>query len=180
MSGKWPELLKEIAPNVKQAAVIWDTTIAAGAGQLRAIEAVAPSIGIDLRPIAVPDSGDIERAVTEFARIPNGSLFVTGSARTPVYRNLFIALAARHRLPAVYFQGSFVKHGGLMSSRIDLVEHFGHAAAYVDRILKGEKPADLPVQGPIKYELLINLKTGKTLGLTIPPPLLARADEVIE
>jgi len=179
MSGKWLELLKEMSPNVTQAAIIRDTTIAAGAGQLRAIEAVAPSMGIELRSVAVPDAGEIERALTEFARMPNGSLIVTGSASTLVHRNLIIALAARHRLPAVYFQSSFVEHGGLMSYGIDLVEHFGHAAAYIDRILKGEKPADLPVQAPINYELVINQQTAKT-GLTVPPSLLARADKVIE
>jgi len=180
MSGKWLELLKEISPNVTRAAVIRDTMIDAGAGQLRAIEAVAPSMSVELHPVAASDAGEIEHAITEFARMPNGSLVVTGSARTLVYRNLIIALAARHRLPAVYFQSSFVEHGGLMSYGIDLVEHFGHAAAYVDRILKGERPADLPVQTPTKYELAINQQTAKTLGLTIPPALSARADRVIE
>ena len=180
MSGKWLELLKEVSPNVTRAAVIRDTTIAAGAGQLRAIETVAPSMGIELHPIAVPDAGEIDRAITEFARMPNGSLIVTGSARTLVHRNLIIAQAARHRLPAIYFQSSFVEHGGLMSYGIDLVEHFGHAAAYVDRILKGEKAADLPVQTPTKYELAINQQTAKTLGLTMPPALLVRADRVVE
>ena len=180
MCGKWPELLKEIAPNVTRAAIIQDTTIAAGTGQLRAIEAAAPSFGIELRSIAVPDARAIERDVTEFARGSSGSLIVTGSARTLVYRNLIIALAARHRLPAVYFQSSFVEHGGLMSYGVDLVAHFEQAAAYVDRVLKGEKPADLPVQAPTKFEMVINLKTAKGLGLDIPPSLLSTADEVIE
>ena len=180
MSGKWLELLKEIAPSVTRVAVIWDTTIAAGSGQLGAIEAVAPSFGMELRPVAARDAGEIEHAIEEFARSANGSLIVTGSARALVNRDPIIALAARHLLPAVYFQRSFVDHGGLMSYGIDLVEHFGRAATYVDRVLKGEKPADLPVQAPTRYELVINLKTAKTLGLTMPPVLLARADEVIE
>jgi putative ABC transport system substrate-binding protein len=177
MSGKWLELLKEMSSNVTRAAIIRDTTISAGAGQVRAIEAVAPSMGIELRPVAVRDTGEIERDLTEFARMPNGSLIVTGSARTLVHRNLIIALAARHRLPAVYFQSSFIEHGGLMSYGIDLVEHFGHAAAYVDRILKDEKPADLPVQAPTKYELAINQQTAKTLGLTVPPSRMAHSDQ---
>ena len=180
MSGKWLELLKEISPHVKWAAVILDTAIAAGAGQLRAIEAFAPSMGIELRPVAALDAGEIERAITEFARMRNGSLIVTGSARTLVYRNVIIALAARHGLPAVYFQSAFVEHGGLMSYGIDLVQHFGQAASYVDRILKGEKPENLPVQAPTKYQMVINQQTAKTLGLTLPPSLLARADKLIE
>ncbi len=179
-SGKWLELLKEIAPRVTRAAVIRDPAIAAGSGQLGAIQAVASSLGVEVSPINVRDATEIERAVTAFARFPNGGLIVTGSGLAFVHRNPLVTLATRHKLPAVYFERYFVAGGGLISYGADLVDEFRRSAAYVDRILKGEKPADLPVQAPTKYELVINLKTAKALGLTVPLALLARADEVIE
>ena len=179
-SGKWLELLKEIAPGVTRAAVLRDPAIAAGIGQFGAIQAVAPSLGVEVSPVNVRDAGEIERAVTAFARSSNGGLIVTGSALAVVHRELIVTLAARHKLPAVYFERFFVASGGLISYGPDLVDQYRRAAGYVDRILKGEKPADLPVQAPTKYELVINLKTAKALGLTVPPSLLARADEVIE
>ena len=180
LGGKWPELLKEIAPGVTRAAVLRESDIAAGPGQLGAIQAVAPSLGLELRPVDVRDEGDIERAITAFARSSNGGLIVTGSPAATARRDLIIALAARHRLPAIYPLRVFVTGGGLISYGPDFVDQFRRAAAYVDRILKGEKPADLPVQEPTTYELVINLKTAKVLGLTVPPSLLARTDEVIE
>jgi putative tryptophan/tyrosine transport system substrate-binding protein len=180
ISGKWLELLKEIAPHVTRAAVIRDPTIAAGAGQLGAIQSVAPSLGVDLRPLGVRDAGEIERAITAFAHSPNGGLIVTGSALAVVHRELITTLAARYRLPAVYTLPLMANAGGLISYGPDSIDPYRRAAGYVDRILKGEKPADLPVQAPTKYELVINLKTAKTLGLEVPPTLLARADEVIE
>ena len=180
MSGKWLELLKEIAPGVTRAAVLRDPAIAAGIGQFGAIQSVAPSLGVEVSPVDVRDAGEIERAVAAFARAPNGGLIVTASALAIVHRDLIITLAARHKLPAVYFARYFVTGGGLISYGPDLVDQYRRAAGYVDRILKGEKPADLPVQAPTKYELVINLKTAKALGLDVPPTLLARADEVIE
>ena len=180
MSGKWLELLKEIAPGVTRAAVLRDPAIPSGIGQFAAIQAVAPSLGVEVSPVNVRDAGEIERAVTAFARSPNGGLIVTASALACVHRDLIITLAARHKLPAVYSERFFVAAGGLISYGPDLVDQYRRAAGYVDRILKGEKPADLPVQAPTKYELVINLKTAKALGLTVPPTLLARADEVIE
>ena len=180
MSGKWLELLKEIAPRVTRAAVLRDPAIAAGIGQFGAIQAVAPSFGVEVSPVDVRDAGEIERAVAAFARCSNGGLIVTASALAIVHRDLIIALAARHRLPAVYFARYFVTGGGLISYGPDFIDQYRRAAGYVDRILKGEKPADLPVQAPTKYELVINLKTAKALGLDVPPTLLARADEVIE
>jgi putative ABC transport system substrate-binding protein len=180
ISGKWLELLKEIAPHVTRAAVIRDPAIAAGLGLWGAIQSVAPSLGVELRPLGVRDAGEIERGVTAFARSSNGGLIVTGSTLATVHRELITTLAARYRLPAVYPQRSFVTVGGLISYGPDLIDPFRQAAGYVDRILKGEKPADLPVQAPTKYELAINLKTAKALGLDVPPTLLARADEVIE
>ena len=180
MSGKWLELLKQIAPGVTRAAVLRDPAIAAGIGQFGAIQAVAPSLGVEVSPVNVRDAGEIERAVAAFARAPNGGLIVTASALAIVHRDLIIALAARHKLPAVYSDRFFVTAGGLISYGPDLVDQYRRAAGYVDRILKGEKPADLPVQAPTKYELVINLKTAKALGLDVPPTLLARADEVIE
>jgi putative ABC transport system substrate-binding protein len=180
LSAKWPELLKEVAPAVTRAAVLWDPTIAPGIGQFAIIQSVAPSIGMDLTPVNVRDATEIERGVAEFARFPNGGLIVTGSALTVVQRDLIVGLAARHKLPAVYFQRQFVDGGGLVSYGSNWVDQFRRAAAYVDRILRGEKPADLPVQAPTKYELIINLKTAKALGLMLPTPLLARADEIIE
>jgi putative ABC transport system substrate-binding protein len=180
MSGKWLELLKQIAPGVTRAAVLRDPAIASGIGQFGAVQAVAPSLRVELSPVDVRDAPEIERAVTAFAGIENGGLVVTASPSGTVHRELIIALAARHKLPAVYFQRFYVASGGLMSYGPDLLDQYGRAAGYVDRILKGEKPADLPVQAPTKYELVVNLKTAKALGLTVPPSLLARADEVIE
>ena len=180
LGGKWLELLKQIAPQVARVAVLRDPTMPSGSGQLGSIQTVAPSFGVELRPVDVRDADEIERAVTAFARSPNGGLILTGSGPSLVHRDLIITLAARHRLPAVYFDHSSVAAGGLISYGPDIVNLFRQAAGYVDRILKGEKPADLPVQAPIKYELVINLKTAKALGIEIPPMLLARADEVIE
>jgi ABC-type uncharacterized transport system substrate-binding protein len=179
ISGKWLELLKEIAPRVTRAAVIRELAIA-GTGQLGAIQSVAPSLGVELFPIGVRDAGEIERAVMAFSRGSNGGLIVTGSPSTLVHRHQIITLAARHLLPAVYPYRYFVASGGLVSYGPDVIDQFRSAASYVDRILKGEKPADLPVQAPTKYELVVNAKTAKQLGLEIPPTLLARADEVIE
>jgi len=180
ISGKWLELLKEIAPHVTRAAVIRDPAIAAGLGLWGAIQSVAPSLGVELRPLGVRDAGEIERVVTAFARSSNGGLIVTGSTLAVVHRELITTLAARYRLPAVYPQRSFVTVGGLISYGPDSIDPYRQAAGYVDRILKGEKPADLPVQAPTKFEFVINLKTAKALGLDVPPTLLARADEVIE
>ena len=180
ISSKWLELLKELAPLVKRAAVLRDTTIAAGAGQLGAMQSVAPSLGIELRPIGVRDDGEIERAVTAFAREANGGLIVTAGAGVAAKRALIIKLAARHRLPAVYPFRYYVAGGGLLSYGTHNIDQYRRAAGYVDRILKGEKPADLPVQAPVKYELVVNLKTAKALGLELPASVLARADEVIE
>ena len=180
MSGKWLELLKEIAPRVTRAAILRDPTLPAGIGQLGAIQAVAPSLQMETTPVDVRDAGEIERAIADFARIPNSGLVVPTSPAAMVNRKPIITLAAQHRLPAVYYLSTFVKDGGLISYGPDAVAQYRQAAGYIDRILKGEKPADLPVQAPTKYELVINLKTAKTLGLTIPPSVLARADEVIE
>ena len=179
-SAKWLELLKQIAPGVTRAAVLRDPAIPAGIGQFGAIQSVAPSFGVEVSPVNVRDAGEIERAVTAFARSSNGGLIVTASALASVHRDLIITLAARHKLPAVYSERYFVTGGGLISYGPDFVDQYRRAAGYVDRILKGEKPADLPVQAPTKYELVINLKTAKALGLDVPPTLLARADEVIE
>jgi putative ABC transport system substrate-binding protein len=180
ISGKWLELLKEIAPGITRAAVLRDAAITAGIGQFAIIQSVAPSLGVELSPIDLRDAGEIERAVAAFARSPNGGMIVTGSALTVHYRDLIVALARRYKLPAVYHRRFMVAGGGLMSYGADLVDQFRRAAAYVDRILNGEKPADLPVQAPTKYELVFSLKTAKALGITVPPTLLARADEVIE
>ena len=180
LSGKWLELLKQIAPDVRRAAVLRDPTITAGIGQFAVIQSVARSVGVDVSPVSVRDAGEIERAVTAFARFPHGGLVATASALTVVHRDLIVTLAARHRLPAVYPRRLYVTDGGLVSYGADVVDQFRRTAQYVDRILKGEKPADLPVQVPSKYELVINLKTAKALGLDIPPTVLARADEVIE
>jgi len=180
LSAKWLELLKEIAPRVTRAAVLRDPAISSGLGQFGAIQAVAPSLGLDVSPVDVRDVRAIERAVGAIARQPNGGLIVTGSASAVIHRDLIITLAAQHKLPAVYFQRHFVASGGLISYGADLIDEYRLAAGYVDRILKGEKPADLPVQNPTKYELVINLKTAKALGLDVPPMLLARADEVME
>jgi putative ABC transport system substrate-binding protein len=180
LSGKWLELLKEIAPGLTRVAVLRDTATTAGQGQVGAIQAVAPSFGLEVTPVNVRDTGEIERAVTAFARSPNAGLVVTGSALTLFHRDLIITLAARYKLPTVYFQRIFVASGGLISYGVDVIDQYRRAAGYVDRILKGEKPADLPVQAPTKFELVINLKTAKALGLDVPTTLLARADEVIE
>jgi putative ABC transport system substrate-binding protein len=180
MSGKWLELLKEIAPGVKRVAVLRDAAIASGTGQWGAIQSVAPSFGVELTALNMRDAQEIERVVTAFAQFPSGGLIVAGSALATVHRDLIIGLAARHRLPAVYANRFSVTGGGLMSYGPDSVDPYRRAAAYVDRILKGEKPADLPVQAPTKYELVINMKTAKALGLEVPATLLARADEVIE
>jgi putative tryptophan/tyrosine transport system substrate-binding protein len=179
-SGKWLQLLKEIAPNVTRAAVLRDDTSSAGIGQWAGIQAGASSLGVDLRPIGMSDVATIERTINAFARDPNGGLIVTESGPAIVHREEIVALAARYRLPAVYGQRFFVTGGGLISYGHDTIEPYRRAAGYVDRILKGEKPADLPVQSPTKYQLAINLKTAKALGLTVPQSILSRADEVIE
>ena len=180
LSGKWLELLKEIVPRIVRVAVLRDSTIAAGPAQFAAIQAVAPSLGMELRPVDLRDAGEIEHAITAFAQGANGGLIVTGSASATTHGNLIVALAARRKLPAVYYARYYVTGGGLISYGPDFSDHYRRAAGYVDRILKGEKPADLPVQAPTKYELVINMKTARALGLEIPPTLLARADEVIE
>jgi putative ABC transport system substrate-binding protein len=180
IGAKWLELLKEIAPSAKRVAVIRDADIASGIGQWGAIQTAAPSFGVELNPINVRDADEIERALATFARSPNVGVILTGSALAAVHRDLIIALAARHKLPAVYYERNYAVAGGLLAYGPDFVNQYRRAAGYVDRILKGEKPADLPVQAPTKYELVINLKTAKALGLTVPDTLLARADEVIE
>jgi putative ABC transport system substrate-binding protein len=180
LSGKWLELLKEVAPGVKRAVVPRDAANSLGIGQFSAIQAVAPSLGIEVNAINVRDAGEIERAVAAFARSPNGGLVVTTSTNATVHHDLIITLAARHKLPAVYGDRFSVTGGGLISYASDFVDQYRRAASYVDRILKGEKAADLPVQAPTKYELVINMKTARSLGLEIPASVLARADEVIE
>jgi putative ABC transport system substrate-binding protein len=180
LTAKWPELLKEIAPGVKRAAILRDTASTSGIGQFAVIQYVAPAVGVEVSPIDLRDPGEIERAVTAFARSPDGGLILTAGALSAVNRDLVIRLAAQHKLPAVYSNGDFVTAGALISYGPNFVDQYRRAAAYVDRILKGEKPADMPVQAPTKYELVINLKTAKTLGLTVPSTLIARADEVIE
>jgi putative ABC transport system substrate-binding protein len=180
LSGKWLELLKQIAPGVTRVAVLRDPEISGGTGQFGAIQSVAPSFGVELSPINVRDAGEIERAIAAFARSSNGGLILTASGLAMVHRDLIIALAARHKLPTIYYYRIFVSAGGLVSYGPDPHNQYRLAASYVDRILKGEKPADLPVQAPTKLELAINLTTAKALGLTVPPTLLARADEVIE
>jgi putative tryptophan/tyrosine transport system substrate-binding protein len=180
LSGKWVELLKEVVPPVKRVAVLRDSAIGSGTGQLAAIQAVAPSFGIELSPIGVHDAGEIERSVTAFARIPNGSLIVTASTLALVHRELIISLAARYSLPAVYGDRTFVRAGGLISYGPNRIDPYRRAAEYVDRILRGEKPSDLPVQAPTKYELVVNLKTAQAFNLAMPQSVLTRADEVIE
>jgi putative tryptophan/tyrosine transport system substrate-binding protein len=180
LSGKWLELLKQVAPSTTRAAVIRDQATAGGIGQFAVLQSVAPSVGIEVVPINARDAGEIERAIVAFSRAPNRGLIVTASVAVNVHRNLIVALAARHRLPAAYPRRFWVDQGGLVSYGPDVVTSSRLAAGYVDRILKGEKPADLPVQAPTKYELVINLKTAKALGLDVPQSLLARADEVIE
>jgi putative ABC transport system substrate-binding protein len=180
LSGKWLEVLKQLAPTVTRAAVLRDPAISSGIGQFAVIQSVAPSAGVEVRPVNVRDAAEMESAIMAFARSPKGGLIVTSSALSAVHRDVIIALAARYNLPAVYYRRYFVTSGGLISYGYDLVDQYRRAAGYVDRILKGEKPADLPVQAPTKYELVINLKTAKALGLEVPGTLLARADEVIE
>jgi ABC-type uncharacterized transport system substrate-binding protein len=180
ISAKWLELLKEIAPRVTRAAVIRDAAIASGTGQWGALQSVAPSFGVELSPVNMSDAGEIERAVAAFVRSPNGGMILTASTLAVIHRELIITLAARYRLPVVYWNRFYVTAGGLISYGPDSIDPHRRAAGYVDRILKGEKPADLPVQAPTKYELAINLKTAKTLGLDVPTSLIARANEVIE
>jgi putative ABC transport system substrate-binding protein len=180
ISGKWLELLKEVAPQVTRAAILRDLALSQGSGQLGAIQAVAPSLSVELSPVSVGDAGALERAVAAFGRSANGGLIVTPSPWVIIHRDLIIALAARYKLPAVYSVRFFITSGGLISYGPNSIDPFRRAAAYVDRILKGEKPADLPVQAPTKYELVVNLKTAKMIGLEVPTTVLARADEVIE
>jgi putative ABC transport system substrate-binding protein len=178
--GKRLELLKQIAPNVMRAAVLRDATQGSGTAQFAAIQALAPSLKMEVTPINIRDAGEIERGVAAFARSSNGGLIATAANTTTIHRDLIIMLAAQHKLPAVYSERLFVADGGLISYGFSVTEQYRKAAGYVDRTLRGEKPADLPVQAPIKYDLVINLKTAKALGLEVPPTLLARADEVIE
>jgi ABC-type uncharacterized transport system substrate-binding protein len=180
LCGKWLELLKEIAPGVTRAAVLRDPAIAAGIGQFAVIQSVAPSIGVDVSPVNLGDAAEIEREIAAFAQSPNGGLISTASALLAVHRDLIIKLAAQHKLPSIYQERSYVAAGGLISYGPNFLDQFRRAAGYVDRILKGEKPADLPVQAPTKYELVINLKTAKALGLAVPSSVRARADAVIE
>jgi putative ABC transport system substrate-binding protein len=179
-SGKWLELLKQIAPEVTRAAVLRDTALASGTSQFAAIQAVAPSLRVEVSPVNMRDAGEIEGAVTAFARSPNGGLIVPAGGSAQLHRNLIITLAARHKLPAVYYERFFVAAGGLISYGADQIDQFRRAAGYVDRILKGEKPADLPVQAPTRYVTVLNMKTAKSLGLDVPATVLVRADEVIE
>jgi len=180
LTGKWLELLKQVAPGVMRVAVLRDPAITAGIGQFAVIQSVAPSVGVEVSPINISDLAEVEHAIAEFARETNGGLIVTASARGVTHRELIVMLAARYKLPAVYSVRDFVASGGLISYGANFLDQYRLAASYVDRILRGEKPADLPVQAPTKYELVINLKTAKALGLTVPQSLLARADEVIE
>ena len=180
LSGKWLELLKEIVPGVTRAAVLRDPAVPAGIGQFAVIQSVAPSLGVEVTPIDVQDPAEIERDVTAFARSGNSGLIVTSSTKALVNLKLIVSLAARLKLPAIYAQHEFVAGGGLISYAANFLVQFRAAAGYVDRILKGEKPGDMPVQAPAKYETVINLKTAKALGLEVPPTLHARADEVIE
>ena len=180
MSGKWLELLKQIAPDVTRAAIIRDPAQVSGGGQLGAIQAVAPFFKVEVIPLGVRNADEIDRSVTTFARQPKGGLIVTTSALAQIHRDLIVGLAARHRLPAIYPYRLFATSGGLLSYGPSIVDQYRCAASYVDRILKGEKPGELPVQNPTKYELTINLKTAKALGLDVPPSVLVRADEVIE
>jgi putative tryptophan/tyrosine transport system substrate-binding protein len=180
LSGKWLELLKEIAPGVTRAAVLRDAATSAGIGQFAVIQSVAPLVGVDVTPVNTRDAAEIERAIAAFSRFANGGLIVTAGPLSSVHRDLIITLATRHKLPAVYVERYYVAGGGLISYGPNILDEFRPAAGYVDRILKGEKPADLPVQAPTKYELAVNLKTAKVLGLPVPQSILARADNVIE
>jgi putative tryptophan/tyrosine transport system substrate-binding protein len=180
IAGKWLEMLKEIAPGMTRVAVLRDPAITAGTGQWGAVQSAAQALRVEISPINLREAGEIERSITSFAQTPNGGMIITGSALSVTHRALIISLAARHRLPAIYFEQFFVKDGGLMSYGPNLVDQYRQAATYVDRILKGEKPADLPVQTPTKYDLAINLKTAKALGLTVPNTLLVSAEQVFE
>jgi len=180
MGAKWLELLKEIAPNVTRVAVLRDPAIAAGTGQFGAIQSVAPTLGVELTPVNLRDPSEIERAISAFAQSSNGGLIVTAAPIATVHRDLIVTLAARHKLCAVYNLRSYVTAGGLISYGTDIYDLYRRAAGYIDRVLKGEKPADLPVQAPTKFEMAINMKTAKALGITMPASLVTRADEVIE
>jgi putative ABC transport system substrate-binding protein len=180
MGAKWLELLKEIAPNVTRAAVLRDPAIAAGIGQFGAIQSVAPSLGVELTPVNVRDPGEIERAISAFASSSNGGLIVTAAPIALAHRDLIVTLATRHKLCAIYNLRSYITAGGLISYGTDVYDLYRRAAGYIDRVLKGEKPSDLPVQAPVKFETVINMKTAKALGITMPASLLTRADEVIE
>jgi putative ABC transport system substrate-binding protein len=180
LSGKWLELLKEVAPGLRRAAVLREAALPAGIGQFAVIQAVAPSLGVDVRPIGLQDPAEIERGIAAFARTGDGGLIVTAGPSPVVHRELIIRLAAQYKVPAIYIERFFAAAGGLLSYGPDFVDQTRQAATYVSRILKGERPADLPVQAPTKYHLVVNLKTAKMLGLDLPPSLLARADEVIE
>jgi len=180
IAGKWLELLKQIAPDATRAAVLRDAAITAGIGQWAAIQAVAPALNMQVVPVNLQSATEIDQAIAEFARTSNGGLIVTGSGLSVIHLNLIVKLAARHKLPAVYYERSFTAAGGLISYGADLVDQYRQAAGYIDRVLKGEKPSDLPVQAPTKYETIINLKTAKALGLIVPQSLLASATEVIE
>jgi len=180
LSGKWLELLKEIVPGVARVAVLRDATQGSGTTQLAVIQALAPSLRLEVVAVNLRDAGEIERAVVAFGRAPNGGLIVTAGAAALAHRKLIITLAGRRKLPAIYWERFFAADGGLISYGPDIVDNYRRAAGYVDRILKGEKPADLPVQAPTRYELVINLKTARALGLTVPPGLLAAADDVIQ
>jgi ABC-type uncharacterized transport system substrate-binding protein len=180
VSGKWLELLKEIAPRVTRVAVLRDAGLPSGGGQLGALQGAAQSFGVELSPVGVRTVEEIERGITTFVRGMNGGLIVTSSSFATFHRDLIVTLTSRHRLPAVYSDRAYPERGGLISYGVNRFDQYRRAAGYIDRILRGDKPADLPVQAPTKYELVINLKTAKALGLEVPPTLLARADEVIE
>jgi putative ABC transport system substrate-binding protein len=180
LGGKWLELLKQIAPTITRVAVLRDASTTSGTGQFAAIQAVAPSLKVDVVPVNMREAADLERTIAAFARSPNGGVILTGSGLSILHRDLIISLAARYKLPAIYYERFFAAAGGLISYGSDRIELYRLAACYVDRILKGEKPADLPVQAPTKFELVINLKTAKALGLTVPPALLATATETIQ
>ena len=180
LSGKWLELLKQIAPGVTRVAVLRDPAITAGIGQFAVLQSVAPSLGVEVSPINMSDATEIERGISDFAREANGGLIVSASASGITHRELIVTLAARYKLPAVYSARDYTVSGGLISYGTNFLDQFRRAAGYVDRILKGAKPADLPVQAPIRYELAINLKTANALGIEVPATLLARADAVIE
>jgi ABC-type uncharacterized transport system substrate-binding protein len=180
LSGKWLDLLKQISPNVQNIAVLWDPTIIAGVGQLAVIQSVAPALGVEVRAINVRDASEIERAIAAYSKLLNVGMIVAASALALIHRNLIVATAARYKLPTIYFQKTFVTAGGLISYGPDFLDQYRRAAGYIDRILKGDKPAALPVQAPTKYELIINMKAAKALGLNVPPALTTRADEVIE